>query len=178
MDLHTTSTAIVDFIRANEMWAAPIVFLLAFGECLAFVSLLLPATIILVAIGGLLGASGIDIWPVWVAGAAGSTLGYAASYWLGVYYKDHIHTLWPFSGNPAMVQKGQAFFDRFGALGVFLGHFVGPLRAVMPVIAGMCMMRQLPFQVANIAASTLWTTGTILPGAFGMEWLLATDSAR
>lgn len=175
MDLHTISTAIVEFIRANEVWAAPIVFLLAFGECLAFVSLLLPATIILIAIGGLLGASGIDIWPVWIAGTLGSILGYASSYWLGIYYKDRIHSIWPFRSNPAMITQGRDFFDRYGTAGVFFGHFFGPLRAVVPVIAGMCMMRQVPFQVANVAASTLWTTGTILPSALGVEWFLATN---
>src|SRR6476661_6113902 len=42
---------VLDFIRAHEAWAVPIVFLLAFGESLAFISLLLPATVILWGIG-------------------------------------------------------------------------------------------------------------------------------
>ena len=48
--------AIVAFVQANQAWAAPVAFVLAFGESLAFVSLFLPSTVILVAIGGLLGA--------------------------------------------------------------------------------------------------------------------------
>ena len=31
---------IVEFVKAHEAWAAPIVFALAFGESLAFISLL------------------------------------------------------------------------------------------------------------------------------------------
>ena len=35
--------ALADFVRDHQAWAAPIVLLLAFGESLAFISLLIPA---------------------------------------------------------------------------------------------------------------------------------------
>ncbi len=38
----------------HEAWAAPVVFVLAFGESLAFISLLLPAWAALVGIGALI----------------------------------------------------------------------------------------------------------------------------
>jgi len=62
--------ALADFVRDNQAWAAPIVLLLAFGESLAFISLLVPAWGALVAIGALIGVSGISFWPVWLAGWA------------------------------------------------------------------------------------------------------------
>ena len=34
---------VMDFVRHNHMWALPVVFVLAFGESLAFISLFLPA---------------------------------------------------------------------------------------------------------------------------------------
>jgi hypothetical protein len=34
--------ALADFVRDHQVWAAPIVFLLAFAESLAFLSLLVP----------------------------------------------------------------------------------------------------------------------------------------
>ena len=43
--------ALADFVRDHGAWAAPIVLLLAFGESLAFISLLIPAWGALVAIG-------------------------------------------------------------------------------------------------------------------------------
>src|SRR5881409_3540298 len=67
--------ALADFVRAHQAWAAPIVFLLAFGESLAFISLLIPAWGALVAIGALIGASGISFWPVWFAGGIGRRSG-------------------------------------------------------------------------------------------------------
>ncbi len=63
------------FIRAHQVWAAPIVFVLAFGESLAFLSLLLPATFILLGLGALIGETGIPFWPIWAAAAAGAFLG-------------------------------------------------------------------------------------------------------
>lgn len=171
MDISTYVDATLSFIRANQIWAAPIAFALAFGESLAFLSLVLPSTVFLVAIGGLLGASGIPFFPVWLAAGLGGSLGYALSYWVGLHFKDTIHDVWPFTRYPDLLPKGQRFFDRYGTFGVFLGHFFGPVRAVIPVVAGMYAMRQLPFQVANISSAFLWSAGVLAPSTLGMKWL-------
>jgi len=72
------TATILDFIRTHQSWAAPIVFVLAFGESLAIVSLVWPATVILFAIGGLLGVGGVPFLPVVAAGAVGGILGYVS----------------------------------------------------------------------------------------------------
>ena len=46
---------IVDFIMVHQEWAVPLVFLLAFAESLAFISLLFPATVILWGVGAMIG---------------------------------------------------------------------------------------------------------------------------
>ena len=61
---------LVEFVRVHEAWAAPVVFALAFGESLAFISLLIPAWAALVGIGVLIGSGDLNFWPVWVAGRA------------------------------------------------------------------------------------------------------------
>ena len=75
MTLPDFAVPVIEFIRAHEAWAVPIVFVLAFGESLAFIALLLPATVILWGIGALVGASGISFWPLWLAAAFGAALG-------------------------------------------------------------------------------------------------------
>jgi membrane protein DedA with SNARE-associated domain len=161
---------VIEFVRTHEAWAAPVVFLLAFGETLAFLSLLLPATVILLAVGGLIGASGIQFLPVWIAGVVGSILGYGISYFIGLYFKDDIEKIWPFSRYPEMIPRGKAFFEKYGAYGVFFGHFFGPLRAVVPVVAGMYAMPQIPFQIANILSAFIWATGMLAPGFLGFKY--------
>ena len=54
------SQQILEFIRVNQAWAPPIVMLLAFGESLAFISLLIPAWAALVGIGALISAGQIN----------------------------------------------------------------------------------------------------------------------
>jgi len=172
MDFNDFSQSVIAFVQANQHWAVPIVFLLAFGESLAFFSLVLPSSVMLFGIGGLLGASGIAFWPVWLAGGIGGTLGYALSYWVGLYFKDDVHKWWPFRTRPELLPRGQQFFDRYGAFGVFIGHFFGPIRAVIPVVAGMCAMRQIPFQIANVSSAFLWSAGVLGPGAVGFQMMM------
>lgn len=162
---------VILFIQNNQQWAAPIVFLVAFGESLAFLSLILPGTAILAAASTMIGASSISVLPVWFAAGLGGALGYSLSYWIGLYFKDSVPHIWPFKSNPELLERGHAFFEKWGALGVFFGHFFGPVRAVIPVVAGMVAMRQIPFQIANISSAFLWSLGVLAPGVFGAQWL-------
>jgi membrane protein DedA with SNARE-associated domain len=163
---------VLAFLRDNEGWAVPVVFLLAFGESLAFVSLLIPATVILWGIGALVGASGIEFWPLWLAAAVGAALGDWLSYWLGLHYHEQIARMWPLSRHPDIIPRGHAFFEKWGVAGVFIGRFFGPLRAAVPLAAGACEMPQVQFQLANWSSALLWGATTLGSGAMGMEWLM------
>ena len=159
------------FVREHEAWAAPIVLLLAFGESMAFLSLLLPATVILFGVGGLIGATGIGFWEIWVAAALGAFLGDWLSYWFGIHYHREIAQIWPLSRTPDLIPRGERFFRRWGTLGVFFGRFFGPLRAAVPLAAGICEMPPLAFQLANAASAIVWATGILAPGTLLLRWL-------
>ena len=165
------SGVILDIVRTHAILAPPIVFVLAFGESLAFISLLLPATVLLVGAGGIVSAANIGFWPIWGAAAAGAVLGDWVSYWLGFHFKEAIFGVWPLSRHPALPAKGRAFFARWGAAGVFIGRFFGPLRCIMPLIAGICAMPMLTFQLANLTSGLLWATAVLAPGWLAVEWL-------
>ncbi|WP_041321230.1 DedA family protein [Hyphomicrobium denitrificans] len=175
MNVQDFVDTIVAFVRANEGWTGPVAFLVAFLESFCFLSILWPGTAILIGISALLARSGVEmsiLGPAIVWAGVGGSLGYAASYWIGFYYKDGIRELWPFSRNPAMVDRGQAFFQRWGAIGVFLGHFFGPVRAIIPVVAGMYAVPQWQFQLANVSSAFIWAAGVIAPTYFGLNYLL------
>jgi membrane protein DedA with SNARE-associated domain len=146
----------IEFVRVHEVWAAPIVGVLAFGESLAFISLLLPAWAILVAIGVLIGESGINFWPIWVAGAIGAALGDWLSYWVGVKLGPAVAKVWPLSRSPGLIPRGERFVTRWGALGIFIGRFSGPLRAAVPLVAGIFAMPYWRFQAANFVSAFVW----------------------
>jgi membrane protein DedA with SNARE-associated domain len=162
-------TFIIGFVREHESLALPIIFLVAFGESFCFFSVIWPGTAILVGIAALLAASGISsaiVIPAIITAALGGIVGYALSYWIGLYFKDSIDSVPPFRSRPDLIQKGELFFRRYGALSVFIGHFFGPIRAVIPVVAGMFAMRQIPFQIANITSAVLWSAGVIGPAFY------------
>ncbi len=161
---------VIELVRSHSAWAAPIVFALAFCESFAFVSLLVPATVILFAIGGMIGLSGIEYGSIWMAAATGAAVGDWLAYDLAVRFKNRIVHVWPLSRHPALVSRGFAFFRRWGVAAVFVGRFLGPLRAIVPIAAGVCGMGWMRFQIANASSAIVWATGILAPGILGMRW--------
>ncbi len=164
---------IVGVVKTHQEWAVPIAFLVAFAESFCFFSIIWPGTAILAGITALLAASGADqtiLLPSIVAAGLGGTLGYAISYWIGLYFKDSIPHIWPFKNQPELIRHGENFFDKWGGWGVFFGHFFGPVRAIIPVVAGMFRMRQLPFQIANAVSAFIWAAGVIAPSFFAVTF--------
>jgi len=171
MDIQPLVDATLAFVKANEFWAAPTVLGLAFAESLAFVSLLFPATVILLALGALIASAGLDFWPLWAAAAIGAILGDWVSFWLGQRFGPGIGRMWPLNRHPTLLPRGQAFCAKWGMAGVFFGRFLGPLRAAVPLVAGICAMSVLRFQIVNVASGAIWAAGVLAPGAFGMDWI-------
>jgi membrane protein DedA with SNARE-associated domain len=156
MGLQEYGHAIVEFVRLHEAWAAPVVFALAFAESLAFISLLVPAWAALVGIGLLLASSGVSFWPIWIAAATGAALGDWLSYWIGLKLEHAVYHMWPLSRHPNLIPKGEAFVKKWGALGIFIGRFSGPLRASVPLVAGIFAMPFWIFQLANWSSAFVW----------------------
>jgi membrane protein DedA with SNARE-associated domain len=153
------------FLSRSHAWAGPVVFALAFAESLAFISLFVPFTAMIVASGALIGAGTLDAWLIIPWGVLGASLGDAVSYWIGRYCGRSVPRIWPFCRDPGLIETGHRFFLRWGVLSVCLGRFFGPLRAVVPLVAGMMAMPQTRFQVANVASAVVWLPLLMLPGA-------------
>ncbi|CUW44805.1 putative membrane protein [Brucella vulpis] len=79
------------FISDHRAWAGPIVGAIAFGESLAIIGMFIPATPIMIAIGGLVGAGIVEPLPVIIGAVAGDIISYLLGWWLG---RNIIHK-WP-----------------------------------------------------------------------------------
>ena len=155
---------LIAFVRVHQAWAAPLVLVLAFCESLAFISLLVPAWGVLVAIGMMMGPGQINFWPVCFAGGLGAALGDWLSYWLGSTFKHRVAEMWPLSRYPDLIPRGQAFVEKWGVPGIFIGRFFGPLRASVPLVAGIFAMPYWHFQVANFVSAFVWSAVLLLFG--------------
>jgi membrane protein DedA with SNARE-associated domain len=172
MSLEQYAHQLIDFVGAHGAWAIPVVAALAFGESLAVISLVIPATVALVGIGALIGASNLHFLPIWVAAAIGASLGDWLSYWVGLKFKTAVARIWPLSRHPDLIPKGEAFVERWGVAAVFIGRFFGPARAAVPLAAGILMMPWWPFQLANFTSAFIWAGVLLVPGTLAMQWAL------
>ena len=172
MDIEGLKTTVVEFVRLHQAWAPFIVAALAFGESLAVISLFVPATVMLLAIGGMIGSLGLGFWPIWAGAAIGAALGDWLSYEVGRYFEDKAHHVWPLRNHRNLIEKGEAFTRKYGVWAIFLGRFFGPARAFVPLVAGIFEMPRTPFQVANVTSALLWAFALLAPGTGLTRWLL------
>ena len=171
MALADITSTVLEFVRQHHHWAALIVFVLAFGESLAFVSLILPFWAMLVGIGTIIGAADpVIFWSIVSSAAVGAALGDWLSYWLGYHYHAQIQAMWPLRNHPKLLDNGHRFFARWGVWAVVIGRFSGPLRASIPIVAGITEMPWLKFQIANWSSAFLWAFVLLSPGTFAMKW--------
>ena len=74
------------------------------------------------------------------------------------------------------VEAGKAFFIKHGGKSVFLGRFVGPLRQIIPFVAGVVRMEQRRFVFLNVLGGVLWAYVYIIIGYyFGANWKLVDE---
>jgi len=164
----------VAFVQDHQGWAAPLLFVLAFCESFAFIAVWVPFVSILIAVGAVLGASGLSLWTPWLGAVLGAFAAQWLAYEMAFRLKGRVMRIWPLSRNEALVARGVAFFRRRGLPAVFVGRFFGPLRAITPFAAGLCEMPRFKFQIANLASAVAWSAGMLAPGVLGMQRLLGT----
>ncbi len=171
-------TQLVDWIAANPFWAGLVVFFVAFSESVAVFGLLVPGVVAMFGFGALIATGTLEFWPVFWWAVAGAIAGDGLSFWLGHHYQDRLRELWPFSRHPKTLERGIAFFERFGGKSVAIGRFFGPVRAIIPLVAGMLGMSPWRFLAANLASALAWAPAYLLPGiVFGASLELASEVA-
>ena len=175
MDIEALKIAVVAFMREHQAWAPLVVAALAFCESLAVISLFVPATVILLGIGGMIGGMGLSFWPICAGAAIGAALGDWLSYWVGLKLEDKVYHMWPLSQHPDLIPVGENFVRKWGALAIFIGRFSGPLRATVPIIAGVFAMPYGRFQIANFSSALVWAAVLLTLGditSTAIRWIL------
>lgn len=170
IDIHS----FLGWVTQHPHAAAIIIFLIALTESLVVVGLAVPGAVLMVATGALIGMGVVGFWPILFAATAGAVVGDGTSFWFGHYYRERLFDLWPFSRHPEWLARGESFFHRHGGKSILLGRFVGPVRPIVPVVAGMLGMQPAAFYMANVLSALAWAPAYLLPGmAFGASLALA-----
>ncbi len=154
----------LDYFAVHPSWALAVIFLIAFGEALLVIGLVVPSTAVLVGAGALVGTGKLDFWPVMIAATLGCIAGDQVSFWAGRFFGERLKTMWPLSAYPHLLAKGEDFVRLHGGKSIALGRFVPGIKAVVPGIAGMFGMGQVFFLSINIASGIVWAFAHLLPG--------------
>jgi undecaprenyl-diphosphatase len=125
---------------------------------------LFPGTSILIAAGALMAAGSLPYFPIVAAAIIGAVLGDTVSFWIGHRFGGGIARMWPFSRSPELLPSGIRFFARHGGKSVFIGRFLGPMRAVVPLAAGVMRMRRGRFWFANVTSALVWAPMLLFAG--------------
>jgi membrane protein DedA with SNARE-associated domain len=148
--------SVLGFVQTNRDYAFWIALLLAAAETTAFVSILIPSTGILMGVGALVATGQLSMLPIWAGAAIGALIGSGFSYYLGRRFGMAIFGLWPLRNHPEMVDSGNRAFRKHGPIAVLIGHFFGPLRAVVFVMAGMAHIPLRIFLPINLLGCVVW----------------------
>ena len=162
--IENLSNELVLLARNNTFMLLPVISALAFAESIILFSLFIPASVILIGFGALVAAADINPIPVLLAATLGAALGEWISYAAGYVLKERVSAIWPISRRPDLLERGVGLIAAWGILGVFAAKFIGPLRGVVPLLAGSLRMPQKSFQIANWTSSLLWATVWLSPG--------------
>lgn len=149
-----------DVGKALGPWTYLLVAVLAFGETGAGVGLLLPGETAIIVGGVVAGQGEIDlialIAVVWACAVAGDVTSFVLGRRLGRGFLERhgprVHI------TEERLAQVEGFFDKHGGKAIFLGRFIGLVRAVAPFLAGssgMAMRRFLPY---DILGAGLWGT--------------------
>jgi membrane protein DedA with SNARE-associated domain/membrane-associated phospholipid phosphatase len=155
---------LVDFIGTYPALAIVAAFIVSTGEALLIIGLFVPSTVVLLGIGGLIGAGRLPFWPIFIATTAGAVVGDAISFWIGYVFKERLTEVACFQRYRKLLSAGQRYFALHGGKSVVIGRFIPGIKSVVPGIAGMMGMGMLRFTLLNILSSIAWAAVHLLPG--------------
>ena len=165
---------LIAYFSGHPGLALAVVFAGAMLEALAVIGTVIPGSTAVFVGGTLVGLGVLNPWWTGMAAISGAILGDGLSFWLGHRYAERIGSVWPLRKHPGLVERGRVYFEERGAGSIFLGRFLGPLRAIVPLVAGMSNMPVAKFYAVNVISALAWAAAHLLPGvAFGASLQLA-----
>ena len=152
-----------DWLAAQPDLIAISIALIAFVESLALVGVIVPGVVMLAAASMVAGTGLLTLPAALFAAFAGAVLGDGVSYWLGAAFKEDIRLMRPFCSHPEWLDRGELLFRRWGVTSVVVGRFIGPVRPIIPLVAGVLGMPGRQFFTVNIVSALGWAPVYVLP---------------
>jgi undecaprenyl-diphosphatase len=158
-------SSLLPSIASLGLWGYWVIGLMAFGEAFVLTSVLSPGTVA-VLLGGALVAQGIyELFDMMWFVAIGTILGSQASFWLGT-KGEMLFGEGRAIVSTAHLERGQRFLAKYGGASIVIDHFLGPLRPIVPVVAGLSGMGGRRFLLWNVAGGAAYAISIVGVGYF------------
>lgn len=152
------------WISAHPTLSGVLVFLVAFSESLLIVGIIVPGAALMIGIGILIANGNLPLGSTMLWAIAGAIAGDGLSFWLGYHFRERLPNWSLMRRYRKLFEHGHRFFNRHGGKSVVFGRFVGPVRAIIPTIAGLMAMPPWQFLLVNVLSAILWAPVYLLPG--------------
>lgn len=156
--------SVTGWLTTNPQWLGLAVFIVACVECLAIAGIIVPGTVLLFAIAVMAGSGTLSLGETLLLGFLGGLLGDVVSYTLGRRFHQNIRRLPLLRTHPEWMGGAESYFHRYGIVSLLIGRFIGPLRPMLPMVAGMCDMPLPRFIGVSLLAGAGWSVAYLLPG--------------
>jgi membrane protein DedA with SNARE-associated domain/membrane-associated phospholipid phosphatase len=154
----------IAWLHLHPYWVWIVTFGISFIECVAVIGVLVPGLVLITAVSSLAGSGVVPLQMVLIPAILGAILGDALSFMIGYHFHERIRDIWPFKFYPSLLQRGESFFYRHGGKSILVARFIGPIRPMAPLVAGMLNMQPWRFAVANTVSAIVWAPLYMLPG--------------
>ena len=154
------------WLSTHSQWLGFAIFLIALIESLAIAGLLVPGVVLMFAATAMAGGGDLRMWATLAWAFSGAVVGDLLSFALGRVFHQDIRHLSLFRRHPQWIDRGERFFRHYGVLSILIGRFVGPIRPVIPMVAGMFDMPVWRFIAINVVSALAWAPAYVLPGFF------------
>ncbi|WP_226688154.1 bifunctional DedA family/phosphatase PAP2 family protein [Stutzerimonas stutzeri] len=155
---------LTQWLAGHPQWLGLAVLILACMECLAVIGLIIPGTVLIFAVAMLAGSGVLTLGETLLLGFVGGLIGDLLSYALGRRYHQGIRSLRGLRDHPEWLLQAEHYFQRYGVASLLVGRFIGPLRPMLPMTAGMLDMPFGRFLLASLCATAGWSMAYLLPG--------------
>ncbi len=155
-----------DVANALGAWTYALVGVFAFAETGAFIGLLVPGETVMLLGGAVAGQGATDVYLTiaiaWFCAWGGDSTSFFVGRRLG---RDFLLRHGPrFGFGHERLAQVEDYFSRHGGKTIFIGRFVGIVRAFAPFIAGSSGMRYRAFVPYSVLGCGLWVSAAIWIG--------------
>ncbi len=154
------------WLSTHSQWLGLAIFLIALVESLAIAGLLVPGVVLMLAATAMAGGGDLSVSVALAWAFAGAVIGDLLSFALGRVFHQDIRRLSLFRRHPQWIDRGERFFRHYGVLSILIGRFVGPIRPIIPMVAGMFDMPVWRFVLVNLLSALAWAPAYVLPGFY------------